>query len=312
LAKKGNIRKFFMKIKIKDSRKVFFALQSLFCVVFAILVLPRISHAAFDYQLMEQIPGFFNSGSSPTFPQLLTAIYNFGLWTVGIAAFFMLVIGGFLYITSAGNTSAAGTAKKVITDALLGLVAAFLAYLLLYVINPDLVNLNLNLISVGVDYQGVSYNDAQLETSGSGGGGGSCTPMTSGNCSVQNLTAAFGSNASKASGICNAESGGKSTSESGTDRCRGNGTNDSVSIGLFQINISAHRVAGIDCPKAFNRTYTASIAKNQTKCWVVNRPLYNQCVQAAKNPQNNIAIAKQISKNGNTWRQWGANSKCKY
>ena len=217
-----------------------------------------------------------------------------------------------MYITSAGNTSAAGTAKKVITDALLGLVAAFLAYLLLYVINPDLVNLNLNLISVGIDHQGVSYNDAQLETSGGGGGGGSCTPKTSGDCSVQNLTAVFGSNASKASGICNAESGALSTAESKTDRCRGNGTNDSVSIGLFQVNISAHRVAGLDCPKAFNRTYTASIAKDQTKCWVVNRQLYNQCVKAAKNTQNNIAIARQISKNGNTWSQWGANRNCRY
>jgi len=144
----------------------------LLAAFFAILVLPRISHAAFDYQLMEQIPGFFNSGSSPTFPQLLTAIYNFGLWTVGIAAFFMLVIGGFLYITSAGNTSAAGTAKKVITDALLGLVAAFLAYLLLYVINPDLVNLNLNLISVGINSQGVSYADQASATNG--GPAGTC------------------------------------------------------------------------------------------------------------------------------------------
>ena len=44
-----------------------------------------------------------------------------------------------MYATSAGNTSTAGSAKSIISDALLGLVVAMTAYLILNVINPDLV-----------------------------------------------------------------------------------------------------------------------------------------------------------------------------
>jgi|GEM_PF-3518729 len=95
-----------------------------------------------QYNIMEAIPGFFDAGSSISFPDLVLGIYRFGLWTVGIAALFMVTIGGFMYATSAGNTSYAGTAKKVITDALLGLVVAMVAYLGLRFINPDLVVLN--------------------------------------------------------------------------------------------------------------------------------------------------------------------------
>ena len=40
-----------------------------------------------------------------------------------------------------------GTAKGVIFDSIIGLVIALTAYLLLYVINPDLVNVTLNGLS---------------------------------------------------------------------------------------------------------------------------------------------------------------------
>ena len=119
--------------------------------LFLCILFSHPAHAEFKYPLLEQFPGFFNAGSTPTFPDLLSAVYKFGIWTVGIAAFFMLTVGGFLYATSAGNTASISSAKNIITDALWGLVMALAAYLLLYVINPDLVNLNLNLISVGLN-----------------------------------------------------------------------------------------------------------------------------------------------------------------
>jgi hypothetical protein len=59
----------------------------------------------------------------------------------------MLSIGGFLDLTSAGNTSAMGTAKSVIFDALIGLTIALAAWLILNVINPDLVDVTLNGLS---------------------------------------------------------------------------------------------------------------------------------------------------------------------
>jgi hypothetical protein len=97
----------------------------------------------FKYTLLETFPGFFAAGSAQAdLPAMILAIYKFGIWTVGIAGLFMLVIGGFMYMTSAGNNANAETAKKIIADSILGIVAALAAYLIMYVINPDLTKIN--------------------------------------------------------------------------------------------------------------------------------------------------------------------------
>jgi hypothetical protein len=90
------------------------------------------------YTPMEQIPGFGKPGD---FPSHIMAVYNFGLWVVGLAALLMISIGGFIYITSAGNNSQTGKAKAIITDAIIGILMALTSYLLLYTINPALVQI---------------------------------------------------------------------------------------------------------------------------------------------------------------------------
>jgi len=67
--------------------------------------------------------------------------YNMALGLVGILAVIMIIIGGFQYLTSIGNSSRMSDAKDRITQAILGLVLALLSYLILYVLNPDLVSL---------------------------------------------------------------------------------------------------------------------------------------------------------------------------
>lgn len=102
-----------------------------------------IAHAKMEYQLLEPFPGFFNVKETPTLPDMILAIYQFGIWTVGIAGLFMLTVGGFWYMTSAGNNATAETAKKIIADSLLGIIAALSAYLIMYVINPDLTKIDI-------------------------------------------------------------------------------------------------------------------------------------------------------------------------
>ncbi|MFA9262324.1 MAG: pilin [Undibacterium sp.] len=96
------------------------------------------------YQLLEKIPGStFDPTKSGKLNVYLQDIYNFAFWAVGIAVVFMLTIGGFLYLTSAGNTSRLGTAKTIIFDAFLGLILALVAWMFLNLINPELVKMNL-------------------------------------------------------------------------------------------------------------------------------------------------------------------------
>lgn len=85
--------------------------------------------------------------SGSDLPGYIKAVYNTALVIVVLSAVLMLSIGGFMYLTSAGNTAALTTAKGVIFDAVIGLVIALAAWLLLNVINPDLVNVTINGLS---------------------------------------------------------------------------------------------------------------------------------------------------------------------
>jgi hypothetical protein len=99
-----------------------------------------VTSSNFDYPIMEGIPGIIKAGEKPDFNQYVSGVYKFGLWAVGIAALLMLSIGAFMYLTSAGNNAAMGSAKGVIVDAIIGLILALVAWLLLNIINPDLVH----------------------------------------------------------------------------------------------------------------------------------------------------------------------------
>ena len=120
-------------------------------IILSILVLTMLSIPAFfclaadnfDYKLLESLPGSEEvqaEKSSPGFNAYISAIYKFALWAVGISALLMISIGAFMYLTSAGNNAAMGKAKGVITDALIGLFLALVAWLLLYTINPELIS----------------------------------------------------------------------------------------------------------------------------------------------------------------------------
>ncbi len=99
-----------------------------------------------NYTLLEKIPGFASTDGSDL-PKYITAIYKLALVVIVLSAVLMLSVGGFMYLTSAGNTSAMGTAKGVIFDSIIGLVIALVAWLLLNVINPDLVKVSINGLS---------------------------------------------------------------------------------------------------------------------------------------------------------------------
>ncbi len=94
-----------------------------------------------QYQLLEKIPGTDNLGSD--LPGYVSAIYKISLVVVTLSAVLMLSIGGFMYLTSAGNVASISTAKGIITDSLIGLIIALSAWLILYIINPDLVKISL-------------------------------------------------------------------------------------------------------------------------------------------------------------------------
>ncbi len=124
---------------MKINKHVFFFVFS-FLVLGLSLATPVAQ--ALDYQLLEKIPFTNNIGGSDL-PKYVSAIYKAALVIVTLSAVLMVSIGGFMYLTSAGNTASMGTAKGIIYDSLIGLVIALSAWLVLYIINPDLVQISL-------------------------------------------------------------------------------------------------------------------------------------------------------------------------
>ncbi|OGZ18976.1 MAG: hypothetical protein A2175_01455 [Candidatus Nealsonbacteria bacterium RBG_13_42_11] len=88
-------------------------------------------------------PSFLNLDLNMPLNQLIAQLYYFIIAISGLAVFVMLVWGGFEYLTSTGNPSKIGNAKERITSALLGLLIILASYLILQVINPDLLTLTL-------------------------------------------------------------------------------------------------------------------------------------------------------------------------
>lgn len=96
------------------------------------------------YKLLAPLPG--GSADVPVetgFSIYAAQLFLFLLSAAVILALVMLIIGGVEYVGSAGNTSLLGDAKGRMLNAILGLLLALSAWLILNLINPDLVDFSL-------------------------------------------------------------------------------------------------------------------------------------------------------------------------
>ena len=75
--------------------------------------------------------------------ELVAWFYYFIVSVGGIAAFVMLVWGGFVWLTSVGSPARIADAKDRIYSAFLGLSLILASYLIIQIINPELLMLNL-------------------------------------------------------------------------------------------------------------------------------------------------------------------------
>ncbi len=87
------------------------------------------------------LPDFSKTSDLPAF---ISSVYSFALTVVGIAIFIRVLYAGFLMLTAAGNSSKWGDARAKMQNAIVGAILLFAAYLILYVINPDLVKNTFN------------------------------------------------------------------------------------------------------------------------------------------------------------------------
>ena len=71
--------------------------------------------------------------------EYIKAIYNFSIYAGSMVAVVVMMVGGYLWLTAAGNVTQVGQAKTYIGGALSGFVLLLLSWTLLQTINPKLV-----------------------------------------------------------------------------------------------------------------------------------------------------------------------------
>ena len=74
--------------------------------------------------------GECGQGESNGVMDVIAAAINILSLIVGIAAVIMIIVGGFKYVTSGGDTNSIGSAKSTITYAVVGLLVALFAQVL--------------------------------------------------------------------------------------------------------------------------------------------------------------------------------------
>jgi hypothetical protein len=269
-------------------------------IALALGAVPLLVFAQGVVNISSGLPGMTNvSTTGPC--GWVSGFYNFALFASGILAFGAIVYGGVLYAISAGNASKQSEGRSWIWSALIGLLLLAGAYIILNTVNPGLVNCSLPSLSQINSGSGIAPLGGGGTSNTNPSAGGTCSPAPSGPCSVSQLqSTCLGSNAQAASQICMAESSGNAVN--GGDIST-NG--QPVSIGLFQINLSANALPGLNCPSAFDHSWHVGSPST-----ITNPALYAQCVAAAQNVATNIAEACALSKNGTSWKAWSTATSC--
>ena len=116
----------------------------LIIILFLILLMPSICFGD-NIKLNLEYPKFggFDLNDNQDINELVAWLYYFIVSIAGFSSFVMLVRGGFMWMSSAGNQGALTEAKEIITSAILGLIIILASFLILQVINPELTILNI-------------------------------------------------------------------------------------------------------------------------------------------------------------------------
>lgn len=104
-------------------------------VALAPVVIPRVADAQLINTFVNNCPA--DTGvrcSEGSIASIFRLIINWALAIAFIAAVIVLIYGGFLYITSAGNTDQATKGKTAIMNALVGVVIIVLSYIIVQIV----------------------------------------------------------------------------------------------------------------------------------------------------------------------------------
>lgn len=105
------------------------------------IIIPSLSIKINTIELSQEIFCQDEDCYYPWIAEYINGIYKYGFGIAGILAAIMLMAGGVIWLTSAGDASKIGQAKNLITGSVIGLIVLSTSYIILETINPELTNL---------------------------------------------------------------------------------------------------------------------------------------------------------------------------
>ncbi|MFA6410555.1 MAG: pilin [Candidatus Buchananbacteria bacterium] len=122
--------------------------------------------------------------SIPWISQYISALYAYGVGAAAILAMVMIMVGGFIWLLSAGSPDKVGKAKEFITSALTGLLLALFSFLILNTVNPKLTSLDTLQVNDIRYIAPDALSSPSWTVQGGGGTGGSGGAACTGNSTV--------------------------------------------------------------------------------------------------------------------------------
>jgi hypothetical protein len=116
-----------------------------FLLIITIFILPVLALAQPIYEPMVGVPGYAEGGD---FGALMTALYALAISIAALLAVIKIVIAGVKWMLT-DIVTAKGEAKKDIYAALIGLLIVVGAVLILFVINPNILNVEIGIERIG-------------------------------------------------------------------------------------------------------------------------------------------------------------------
>ncbi len=121
-------------------------LNIFFIIVFCFQIFSLLLISAHNVKAVQFIPeikeiGYKGGEIEPNSIGLyIKAIYKYAIVVIALLAVITMMFGGILWITAAGSPDRVTEAKSWIGSSITGLVLALLSYIILYNVNPNLVN----------------------------------------------------------------------------------------------------------------------------------------------------------------------------
>jgi hypothetical protein len=264
---------------------------------------------------------------------LILNIMDFFVGALAVIASLLFIHGGFLYLTSAGNSGKLQKARSVLVSTTIGIFFVLGAWLLVDVVmrtfyagegtgwgpwneflcqnaaldaqgQKTVCFPEVDAITLEAEY--FEPEDLPMPTTLE-----SNMPAGSSYCSVGYLSAHGWPSESlnMATCICMRESaGGRNPAVSSTcDKCAG--SNIPISFGIWQMNLSAHNIGNLRCSDTIVPPYGLCRSSSPCQCKtcdvpVAQRSVYEQCKQYATNAGYNSTWAANLYKRDG-WRPWG-------